>query len=80
MTIDRLEQAASAAGFAMAAPDDWIDEAATAPKAKEAVGRGLIVQLAPTAIVSRPASEALTTATNWFRGHLPAAHGGRATA
>lgn len=68
MSIERLNKAASAAGFAMATPDDdAVTE--TAPEAEAPPSRAVaIVEQAP-----RPSAvETLHGLTGWLKGHLPA--------
>lgn len=78
MSMERLNRAAMAAGFAMAAPDDdEMDAAEAAPRTEEAPGRQVAVYVPPTA---RAATDMLAAASGWVRGLLPASMGGRATA
>lgn len=73
MMIDTLEQAANAAGYAMAAPDDE-PEQLYAPL-PDAQSRALVLSKG-----AGQTSDALNAATEWFRTHLPFALGGRAPA
>lgn len=76
--MDTLEQAANAAGFAMAAPDDDFDDSA-AVRSIESTGRGLVLAQ-PSLSFRRPPVDALSVASDWFRAYLPLSLGGRATA
>ena len=73
MSIERLNKAASAAGFAMATPDD--DTPIEPVVDREARTPALTVAVAPSSprLVS---PEAVTSLTNWVKGHLPG-FGGR---
>ena len=79
MTIDVLQRAADAAGFAMAAPDD--DESAPVISTPEPVQHA-----APSTALSvvtqtrRAGGDAITAASGWIKSYLPAYLGGRATA
>lgn len=78
MSIERLNKAASAAGFAMATPDDetpTVDH--TAEKVEAPISRAVVVANTPPHLAS--ASESIHRVTNWFKDHLPGM-GGRAPA
>lgn len=77
MSMERLNRAAMAAGFAMAAPDDEIDAIEAAPRMEEAPGRQVAVYVPPA---PRAAADMLAVASSWVRGLLPASMGGRAPA
>jgi hypothetical protein len=72
MSIERLNKAASAAGFAMATPDD---EAATETAEREAAApsRAVIVNDQASRLLS---AEAQSRISNWLKGYLPG-FGGR---
>ena len=74
MSMERLNRAAEAAGFAMAAPDD--EEVIVAVE-QEQPSRALAL-VSPTA--PRPPVDMITVATAWVRSVLPTAIGGRAPA
>ena len=76
--IESLQEAARAAGFAMAAPDDEADGSAV-PEIPRAESRALV----PVPfVVAKPSAvnvDALTRISSWVRGHMPT-FGGRAPA
>jgi hypothetical protein len=77
MNIERLNRAATAAGFAMATPDDEIFEAPVEAEAEVAQSRAVAVaESAPARVYG---TEAIAGATRWVRSLLPAS-GRRATA
>lgn len=74
MSIERLNKAASAAGFAMATPDDEVaTEASTARDADPVSSRAVVVAEQPARLMSADAAASLT---NWLKGCLPG-FGGR---
>ena len=75
MSIERLQKAANAAGYAMAAPDDDADDSATYVR-PQATGTAVAVVTAATG----PAPSAFDSGSTWLKSLLPAAIGGRATA
>lgn len=71
MSIEQLNKAASAAGFAMATPDDDLaPEAKTSERSEAASTRALVA--APLTISRTPSPETVTAVTTWIKGHLPA--------
>jgi len=72
MSIEALQRAAAAAGYAMVPPDDAETEhqPAQAPAALPAPARER----------TAPPSDMLTSATSFVRTYLPVSFGGRATA
>jgi hypothetical protein len=80
MTMEALQRAARAAGYAMAAPDDDEAEAGLPRQSVPATGREMVV--VPQALMlSAPqprSTEPVLSA--WVRGLLPTALGGRAPA
>lgn len=75
MSMEALHRAATAAGYAMAAPDD--DE--PAPVRTPTTGRELAVVTRPE-MTRASTVESLAFLSGWVRGYLPASFGGRATA
>ena len=74
MSIERLNKAASAAGFAMATADDEVaTDTSTARDADPASSRAVIVAEQPARLMS---ADAATSLTNWLKGYLPG-FGGR---
>ncbi len=68
MNIERLNKAATAAGFAMATPDD--EGAAATPTEMEADGaqsRALVVSDQSSRLLS---ADAASSISNWLKGHL----------
>lgn len=74
MSIERLNKAASAAGFAMATPDDE-HAPETTPERDEATAqsRAVVVADRPTGLLS---ADAASSISNWLKGYLPG-FGGR---
>lgn len=67
MSIERLNMAASAAGYAMATPDeDAIVETQAAVKASVAPSRAVVVAEPPPRL---SASEAVSGVTTWVKGY-----------
>ena len=79
MSIERLQKAANAAGYAMAAPDDDADDSATYVR-PQATGTAVAVVTAETRAATAPAPSAFDSGSTWLKSLLPAAIGGRATA
>ena len=80
MSMERLNRAAMAAGFAMAAPDDDEDVVPEAEaRVEQAPGRQVAVRV-PQARRGRAVPDMLAVASTWVRSILPASMGGRATA
>ncbi|MDX2157837.1 MAG: hypothetical protein SFW09_15165 [Hyphomicrobiaceae bacterium] len=69
MSIDSLNKAATAAGFAMATPDDDMLDAASSAKVAEPEHRS--VALVPVARPV-PGDQAMSTLTGWVKSYLPA--------
>ncbi len=68
MSIERLNRAAAAAGFAMATPDDeLVAEETTAVEAEKTVSRAIV--LASPVRSARP--ESVLNVSHWFRAHIP---------
>lgn len=78
MSIERLNEAAKAAGYAMATPEE---EPAASPlaHAPEATGRALVPIDAPRSAPPAINRDALVRIGSWVRDHIPA-FGGRAPA
>lgn len=79
MTIDVLQRAADAAGFAMAAPDDD-DSAPVIQKPAPVQQAAKSTALTVVSETRRAGADAVTTASGWIKSYLPAYLGGRATA
>ena len=74
MSIERLNKAASAAGFAMATPDDeGAPEATADQEATSTPSRAIAVADRPAGLLS---AEAASSVSNWLKGYLPG-FGGR---
>lgn len=73
MSIERLNKAASAAGFAMATPDDEIADAATERAPESVPSRAVVVTDQPGRLMS---ADAAANLTSWLKGYLPG-FGGR---
>lgn len=70
MSIERLNKAATAAGFAMATPDDDVAVEVRAPEsAHEPASRAVVVSSGPER--QGTTAEAMTSLTGWFKGYLP---------
>lgn len=79
MSIEALQRAAMAAGYAMAAPDD--DQATVAPAQSPSGTQRRDLVAVGAATPARKAGEgAPPVFSDWVRGYLPVAFGGRATA
>ena len=75
MSIERLNKAASAAGFAMATPDDEPFIEATAERdAVVAPSRAVVVADQSPRLIS---SDAASTLATWLKGYLPGFGSGR---
>jgi hypothetical protein len=71
MSIERLYKAASAAGFAMATPDDDVAADTLKPSpAQPAESRALALATERARFVA--AADGIANATSWLRSHLPA--------
>lgn len=71
MSIEQLNKAASAAGFAMATPDDELALEAKGDERREpSPTRALVAP--PSSAARTPSPETVTAVTTWIRGHLPA--------
>lgn len=81
MSIEALQKAADAAGYAMAAPDDDAFETPIRPAEVLHSAHRTVALRAPsqTTRPGRP-TETLTVAADWIKGHLPSMFGGRAPA
>lgn len=81
MSIELLQKAADAAGYAMAAPDD---DAFETPVMRLDPSRSAHRAVALRAPVqhnwSTRSADTLAHASAWIKGHLPSLLGGRATA
>lgn len=78
MNIERLQQAAQAAGYAMAAPDDDADDL---PRVhQKAIGTAVALQTSEPRATASASHDAVTTGATWLKNLLPAGIGGRATA
>jgi hypothetical protein len=70
MNLDRLNKAATAAGYAMATPDDDpVDQAVAASKPAGADSRALV--LADQTSQRTPSAETVSHVTNWLKSHIP---------
>ncbi len=70
MSIERLNKAATAAGYAMATPDDDIPvEAGPAEMVEEPASRAVVVS--NSALRHETAAESFTRMTSWFKSYLP---------
>jgi hypothetical protein len=78
MNIDVLQKAADAAGYAMAAPDDDVQEAAGGMPAS--ANRAPSTALTVVTETRRAGGDAFTIAAGWIKGYLPTYLGGRAPA
>lgn len=77
MSMETLQKAAHAAGYAMAAPDDEInDEPTNRAVLSRPQNQAVSIRSAP----SSTAADTIALATTWIRGYLPSMFGGRATA
>lgn len=83
MSIERLQKTASAAGFAMAAPDDEMVEAgspARLPPADRVAGVQVPAIVPPRAPSQAQSTDAIAAAAAWLKAYLPTYFGGRAPA
>lgn len=70
MNLDRLNKAATAAGYAMATPDDDpVDQAVVA--APQAAGESRALVLADQTSRRTPSAETISHVTNWLKGYIP---------
>jgi len=67
MSIERLNKAATAAGYAMATPDDEAPATTTDTEASIEQSRALVVAEEAPRLLS---ADAATSITNWVKGHL----------
>jgi hypothetical protein len=68
MSIERLNKAATAAGFAMATPDDEAaPETPAEHEATSAPSRAIVVPDQPTRLLSTDAASSVST---WLKGYL----------
>jgi len=74
MGIERLNKAATAAGFAMATPDDDIEAAAPIP-VETSSSRAVVV--AEPVGARPPSPETVSTIKGWLKGYMPGFGGGR---
>ena len=75
MSIDRLYKAASAAGFAMATPEDaYASEFEASSERAEPESR--VLALAPPPTEHKPTTDAMATLSSWLKGFVPG-FGGR---
>ena len=79
MSIERLQQAASAAGYAMATLDDDITDD-THYVRPQTTGTAVALVTAEPRPVAGSVSGAFDSGSTWLKSLLPAAIGGRATA
>ena len=77
MSIERLQQAAYAAGYAMAPDDDAMDDQ---PIRQKSTGTALALATSETHVAVSAAPDAVAAGATWLKSLLPAGIGGRATA
>ena len=70
MSIEHLNKAAPAAGFAMATPDDDVPAATPTVEPAEAPASRAVV-LAGTARDQASKAESISRMTGWFKAYLP---------
>ena len=70
MSIERLNKAATAAGYAMATPDDDVAvEERLTEAAEEPASRAVVVSNSPARQATT--GESITRLTGWLKGYLP---------
>jgi hypothetical protein len=69
MSIERLNKAASAAGFAMATPDDDVEVETKVEAAVEAIPSRALVLVSDAA--PKGLSADLASISAWIKGHMP---------
>lgn len=79
MNIERLQQAATAAGYAMAAVEDETFDDAAPAIVEQRPGVGTALMLAPPVLRQSHPRDALASGSAWLKSFLPA-FGGGATA